>query len=43
MKAAEILLFLLADLVIIIVAARVLGALARRVGQPAVIGEMAND
>ena len=40
MKAAEILFFLLADLVIIIVAARALGALARRVGQPAVVGEV---
>ncbi len=42
MKAAEIeiLLFLLADLIIIIVAARALGALARRVGQPAVVGEV---
>ena len=40
MKAAEILLFLLADLVIIVVAARAMGALARRVGQPAVVGEI---
>jgi Kef-type K+ transport system membrane component KefB len=33
--------FLLADLVLIIVAARLLGGLARRLGQPAVIGEIA--
>ena len=40
MKAAEIFFFLLADLVIIIFAARIFGALARRVGQPAVVGEV---
>jgi Kef-type K+ transport system membrane component KefB len=40
MKHAEILLHLLADLVIIILAARSLGALARKVGQPSVIGEV---
>ncbi|MET8797731.1 cation:proton antiporter [Nocardia sp. NPDC004568] len=33
--------FLLTDLVLIIVAARLLGGLARRLGQPAVIGEIA--
>ncbi|NUS95518.1 MAG: hypothetical protein HOQ36_24430 [Nocardia sp.] len=33
--------FLLTDLVLIIVAARLLGALARRLGQPAVIAEIA--
>jgi Kef-type K+ transport system membrane component KefB len=38
--ASEILLYLLLDLAIIIVAARVLGALAIRAGQPAVIGEI---
>lgn len=38
--ASEILLFLLLDLAIIIVAARVLGGLAIRAGQPAVIGEI---
>jgi Kef-type K+ transport system membrane component KefB len=37
---AEILPFLLLDLAIIIVAARVLGSAARRIGQPAVIGEI---
>ena len=40
MKHAEILLFLLADLVIIIMVARTFGALARRIGQPSVIGEV---
>jgi Kef-type K+ transport system membrane component KefB len=39
-SASEILLFLLLDLAIIIVAARVLGGLAIRAGQPAVIGEI---
>src|SRR5688572_15046629 len=39
-NATEILLALLLDLAIIIVAARSLGALARRIGQPAVIGEI---
>ena len=38
--ATEVLLFLLIDLAIIIVAARSFGALAKRVGQPAVIGEI---
>jgi Kef-type K+ transport system membrane component KefB len=38
--SADILLFLVLDLVIIIVAARLLGALARKLGQPAVIGEI---
>ena len=38
--ATEVLLYLLLDLAIIIVAARTLGLLARRVGQPAVIGEI---
>jgi Kef-type K+ transport system membrane component KefB len=38
--ASEILLFLLLDLAIIIIAARVLGGLAVRAGQPAVIGEI---
>jgi Kef-type K+ transport system membrane component KefB len=38
--ATEILLDLLLDLAIIIVAARVLGGLAVRVGQPAVVGEI---
>ena len=37
---AETLLFLLADLAAIIIAARVFGALARKLGQPGVIGEM---
>ena len=36
----ETLLFLLADLAAIIVAARLFGALARKLGQPGVIGEM---
>jgi Kef-type K+ transport system membrane component KefB len=36
----DVLLYLLLDLAIIIVAARALGALARRIGQPAVIGEI---
>src|SRR5438128_12536194 len=40
MKHAEVLLFLLADLVIIILAARALGALARKIGQRWVIGEV---
>lgn len=39
-SASEIQLFLLLDLAIIIVAARVLGRLAIRAGQPAVIGEI---
>lgn len=39
-SASEILLFLLLDLAIIIVAARLLGGLAIRAGQPAVIGEI---
>ena len=38
--ASEILLFLLLNLAIIIIAARVLGGLAVRAGQPAVIGEI---
>ena len=38
--ASEILLFLLLDLAIIIIAARVLGGLAVRAGQPAVVGEI---
>jgi len=37
---AETLLYLLLDLAVIITAARMLGALARRMGQPAVIGEI---
>lgn len=37
---AEVLLFLLLDLAIIIAAARSVGALARRMGQPSVIGEI---
>src|SRR5215510_13705026 len=41
MKHGEILLFLLADLVIIILAARSCGALARKIGQPSVVGEVA--
>jgi Kef-type K+ transport system membrane component KefB len=40
MKHAETLLYLLADLVIIILLARSFGALARRIGQPSVIGEV---
>jgi Kef-type K+ transport system membrane component KefB len=36
----EVLLYLLLDLVIIIAAARIMGAAARRLGQPAVIGEI---
>jgi Kef-type K+ transport system membrane component KefB len=40
MDHAEILLYLLADLVVIILAARCFGALARRLNQPAVIGEV---
>src|SRR5436190_15482777 len=40
MKHTEVLLFLLADLVIIIVAARSVGALARKLGQPSVVGEV---
>jgi Kef-type K+ transport system membrane component KefB len=40
MSHAEVLLYLLADLVIIIVAARALGAVARRLNQPGVIGEV---
>jgi Kef-type K+ transport system membrane component KefB len=40
MKTGEIALFLLIDLVIIMLAARALGWLARRVGQPVVIGEI---
>ncbi|HEU4996457.1 MAG TPA: cation:proton antiporter [Gemmatimonadaceae bacterium] len=39
-SASEVLLYLLVDLALIITAARTLGALARRVGQPAVIGEI---
>jgi Kef-type K+ transport system membrane component KefB len=39
-SASEILLFLLLDLAVVIVAARSFGALARRMGQPAVIGEI---
>jgi Kef-type K+ transport system membrane component KefB len=39
-SATEVLLFLLFDLAAIIVAARLCAALARRVGQPAVIGEI---
>jgi Kef-type K+ transport system membrane component KefB len=39
-KGAEVLLFLLLDLTIIIIAARSCGAVARRIGQPAVIGEI---
>jgi Kef-type K+ transport system membrane component KefB len=38
--ATDVLLFLLLDLAIIIVAARSFGALARKMGQPAVIGEI---
>jgi Kef-type K+ transport system membrane component KefB len=40
MAGPHTLLFLLVDLAIIIAAARAMGALARRVGQPAVIGEI---
>jgi Kef-type K+ transport system membrane component KefB len=40
MPHVEVLLYLLADLVIIIVAARLLGALARWINQPGVIGEV---
>jgi K+:H+ antiporter len=40
MGATETLLYLLLDLAIIIAAARTFGALARRAGQPAVIGEI---
>lgn len=41
MKGAhEIMLFLLLDLVIIILGARAFGALARKIGQPSVIGEI---
>src|SRR3954452_23849598 len=40
MAHAEVLLYLLGDLVLIILAARSFGALARRVNQPAVIGEV---
>jgi len=36
----DVLLYLLLDLAIIIVGARALGALARRIGQPAVVGEI---
>ena len=36
----EVLLYLLLDLVIIIAAARIMGAAARKLGQPAVIGEI---
>ncbi len=39
-QGTETLLFLLFDLAVIIAAARLLGALARRIGQPGVIGEM---
>jgi Kef-type K+ transport system membrane component KefB len=38
--SAEILLFVLVDLAIIIAAARLCGALARKIGQPVVIGEI---
>ena len=38
--ATEVLPFLLIDLAIIIVAARSFGALAKKMGQPAVIGEI---
>ncbi len=38
--STETLLFLLFDLAVIIAAARLLGALARRIGQPGVIGEI---
>ncbi len=40
MPHVDVLLYLLIDLVIIIAAARLFGALARRIGQPAVIGEV---
>ncbi len=40
MSHASILLYLLLDLAIIIVAARACGAIAKRLGQPAVIGEV---
>src|SRR5690242_7525948 len=40
MSAENVLLYLLVDLVIIIVAARAAGWVARRLGQPAVIGEI---
>lgn len=39
-SATEVLLWLLLDLALIIAAARLFGALARRIGQPAVIGEI---
>ncbi|HMJ04627.1 MAG TPA: cation:proton antiporter [Chthoniobacterales bacterium] len=41
MHGAQMLLFLLFDLAVIIAAARLMGGLARRLGQPVVIGEMA--
>ena len=41
MVGAETLLFLLFDLALIIAAARLMGGLARKLGQPGVIGEMA--
>lgn len=40
MSHASILLYLLLDLAIIIIAARTFGAIAKKVGQPAVIGEV---
>ena len=40
MSTEDILLYLLLDLAIIIVAARAMGSVARRLGQPAVIGEV---
>ena len=40
MSGSDTLLFLLLDLAIIIASARAFGALARRIGQPAVIGEI---
>lgn len=40
LPSSEVFLFLLIDLVIIIVAARIFGWLARRLGQPSVIGEI---
>lgn len=40
MSHASVLLYLLLDLAIIIVAARTCGAIAKRMGQPAVIGEV---
>src|SRR5512143_3691479 len=40
MSHASILLYLLLDLAIIIIAARTCGAIAKKLGQPAVIGEV---